>query len=622
MKNTFNYLLISSIFLLVSCNVNQPSITSNDVTSSTIPSTNSVSGDSSSTISNIPSTTNSISTDTPTTFKDIKYDFNPTGEPDFNKQLGIFNPLGNMMNVWEHYRGDGVKVAIIDSGFDINHPEFTNAKNKISSDSAYIYTSNGTIYTKKGIEHVNITDGDSHGTMCAGILGALSNDKGITGMAPNAELMFIKIDKKHTSYAEAFKYAADNGARIISTSLGAYPNSNGETFGDVHFPAGTDLSTVFQSNINYAHNKGVVIVAASGNNLSTALTYPAGNDNVIGVGGLNYGSLTNIWNENNGEGSNYNGSKQYVDIFAPSNGIYAPGFDVSNNRSTYWSNGKGTSFSAPLVAGALALYFQKYPDHTNIQTIDALKNSATNINSYNDKNMGWGRLNVEKLLNISEDIEINPIVSSTTISQDVTTLNIIDEEGWDFRTLHLYDVKFASNYSYYELENYFDSMYNNRVATANYYKEGTTMCWAYTDENFIGDYYLCLGNKDHAVATTYQYIFPWWVEGFKYQIVNNNHWYPENGNEVTKNLVTYNSYFWFDSDTSFGVSQVQENKTNSYSFPAVNIKEISSSKEDSYVTSVFDFYYPKNISAQYYLDSSHNIRYIIDVFKKDTILYY
>lgn len=186
------------------------------------------------------------------------YSYNPSGEPDFNKQLGIFNPIGNMGRVWESYRGDKIKVAIIDSGFDINHPEFfdMDGKTRISSDSAYIYTnkSNNQINIQKGIQYVDITDGDSHGTMCAGLLGASKNNIGITGVAPNVELLFVKIDKYYLSYAEAFKYAADNGAKIISTSLGAYPNSYGETSGDVHFPAGVNLANVFQTNINYAYH--------------------------------------------------------------------------------------------------------------------------------------------------------------------------------------------------------------------------------------------------------------------------------------------------------------------------------------------------------------------------------
>ena len=62
--------------------------------------------------------------------------------------------------------------------------------------------------------------------------------------------------------------------------------------------------------------------------------------------------------------------------------------------------------------------------------------------------MGWGRLDVGKLLKISEDISKETISSSTTISQKATKLKIIDEEGWNMRTLHLFSVTFETGYGY------------------------------------------------------------------------------------------------------------------------------------------------------------------------------
>lgn len=625
MKTKYIIFLLPFSLIVSSCGVDSP------LSNSHI--SNVSSGTSSSIVTPTPSTTgNSTNPSTSVTPSIIideyqkTYSYNPSGEPDFNKQLGIFNPIGNMGRVWESYRGDKIKVAIIDSGFDINHPEFfdMDGKTRISSDSAYIYTnkSNNQINIQKGIQYVDITDGDSHGTMCAGLLGASKNNIGITGVAPNVELLFVKIDKYYLSYAEAFKYAADNGAKIISTSLGAYPNSYGETSGDVHFPAGVNLSNVFQTNINYAYHKGVTIVAATGNNLSTNPTYPAANDNVIGAGGLNCGSSTYIWDEKNGEGSNYNGQTKYVDVFAPSSGIYAPGYDVQKGSHTYWSDGKGTSFSAPIVAGAIALYFQKYPNKTNIDVINDLKITSTNINSYNNKDMGWGALNVEKLLNINVDYNSHSYSPSTTINQDATVLNIIDEEGWDFRTLHLFDLTFEDNYSYLELEKYFNHFYGNKIPTASYQKEGTTKGWGYTDENYIGDYYLCIGNTVHASPTNYQYVFPWWVKSFKYQIVNNNHWFPEGGNAVTigDSKKEINAYFWYENDYNFGVSQVVGNATR-YNFNAITINEILSSKSDKYTSSVYDFYTP-NKSKIYYLNQNKNSIYYIKQLNVDTTLFY
>lgn len=521
----------------------------------------------------------------------LDYSLHPLSEPSINRQLVTFNPMGNLMDVWDYYRGDGVLVAVIDSGFDYDHPEFIdiNGKSRVSEKSAYIYTT-ASKQTKieVGRNKVDITDGDSHGTICAGLLGSSVNKKGITGIAPNVDLMLIKIDKHALSMAEAFKYAADNGAKVISTSLGQYPNPSGESYGDIHFEMGLDLSTVFNENINYAYNKGVTIVAATGNSRETRLSYPAGCQNVIGAGGLNAGSKTQIW-DNGYEGSNYNGNQVYVDVFAPSDGIYAPGFDTSTNKPTYWDEAKGTSFAAPLIAGAIALYYQKYPDATNVQVENALKNACTNLSSYNNnKNMGWGRLDVDKFLKISEDIKDVKITPTTSITQSATKLQIIDEEGWNFRTLHLYNLVFESGYGYKEFEDYLDYTYTQKVSTSSYQLEGTKKCYAYTDEGYVGDYYLCLGNTVDGKQTQYDYIFPWWVKEFSYQIVNNNHWFPEDGG----NSITYSngygkdvkSYFWYDSPTQFDVTQVVGNSFNT-SIPA--FKVINKNNEEN-IVSIFD----------------------------------
>lgn len=564
-----------------------------------------------------------------------KYKSNPTSEPDINKQLHTINPLGNITTVWDYYRGDDVVVAVIDSGFDYNHPEFTDLDGnlRITENSVYIYTdSNKKVQKRVGIEHVGITDGDSHGTMCAGILGSSVNNYGITGIAPNCKLMLIKIDKKSSSFAEAFRYAADNGAKIISTSLGTYPNPSGETYGDVIFPAGEDISKTFNSSIEYAYNKGVTIIAATGNSRTTTLSYPAGCDYVIGAGGLNSGSMTQIW-DNGWEGSNYNGSKVYVDVFAPSDGIYAPGFDTSTNHSTYWSDAKGTSFAAPIIAGAAALYFEKYPNKTNKDFELALKNTSVNINNYNNnKNMGWGRLDVSKLLNISEDIVNDSYNPTQKISQTATQLHVVDQSGWNLRTIHLFNMTFEEGYGYTDFEKFLTQEYGNRIPTASYDVEGVKRGWGYTDEAYIGDYYVTMGNSAHAQATTYDYYFPWWVTGFSYQIINYSNWLPEGGHTISKNYgygKTVTATFKYANNTPSINQTIGSKKT--YSMDAINvtINYIGIDKNDEVIKSSIYDYFTKKFTLKVqnkefvglFIDSECSILYTDSIITKDTKLY-
>ena len=519
------------------------------------------------------------------------YTSHPSSEPAFNEQLQIFNHIGDIDEVWNYYRGEGVSVAVIDSGFDINHPEFYNSdgSSRISDRSVYIYTnSNGTISKQIGKDKVGITDGDSHGSMCAGLVGSAVNGKGISGIAPECELILIKIDKKISSMAEAFKYCGDNNIKVVSVSLGAYPSSSGSSYGDLIYDAGIDLSTYFNESINYAYNNGVTIVCAVGNDKSTSLTYPAGCPNVIGAGGMMAGSDTLIWDEG-GEGSNYNGNIRYVDVFAPGCGIYAPGFDTSKNQSTYWSGGKGTSFSAPIIAGAAALYFQKFPDKTNVDFESALKNSCLNISSYNgNKDLGYGRIDVGKLLNIEEDIKEVEYNSTTTLSKQATKLVLIDEAGWNIRTLHIYNLSFASGYGYYDFERFLSYEYGY-LPTDLYQLEGTNRCWSYSDQGWSGDYFIAAGNSANGVPTTHEYILPWWVTGATYQFVNNSNWLPKEGLTFDSNdgyLKTINNYFWYKSSSDTGVSKVV-GSAYMHLYPTVTVSINNELKE----LIIYDYFY-------------------------------
>ena len=546
------------------------------------------------------------------------YEKHPTSEPNYGVQLKVLNHIGDINTTWDYYRGEGVTLAVIDSGFDYQHPEFINedGSSRVSDKSVYIYTdASGKTHRKSGIENVGITDGDSHGTMCAGLAASGVNSTGISGVAPECELVLIKIDKKAQSMADAFRYCGDNNIKVVSVSLGMYPSSSGASSGDIIFEAGLDLSTYFNDSISYAYSKGVTIVAATGNSKTTTVSYPAGCDYVIGAGGLNKDSSTLIWDEGY-EGSNYNGSVRYVDVFAPSSGIYAPGYDASSNKSTYWDEGKGTSFAAPIVAGIAALYFQKYNTATNADFEKALKETCVNISSYNgNKDMGYGRIDVGALLNINEDkkeLDYNP---STTVNKTATNIHFEDEAGWDLKTLHIYNFRFASGYGYHDLERFFDYTYG-RVSTSSYKLEGTTKCWAYSDEGWSGDYFINIGNTTKGSQTNYDYLLPWWVSGATYQFVNNNNWLPVQGLIFSKTNgygKIINNYFYYNSSSDTGVSKTNGEAYN-YDYPAVNVY-INDQQVDK--TIVYDYY--ENNSC--YINKAKTIKYLRNILTQDTYLY-
>jgi len=213
-------------------------------------------------------------------------------------------------------------------------------------------------------------DGALHGTHVAGIIAAeRNNGKGMNGIAHNVEIMTVRAvpngDEYDKDIALAFRYAVDNGAKVINTSFGKSYSTHSKWVYDA---------------IKYAAEKDVLIVNAAGNDgtdLDTKNIYP--NDqvsngaeianNFLTVGALNfkYGS------ELVATFSNY--GKINVDVFAPGVKIYAP---VPHNK---YQHLQGTSMASPNVAGVAALIRSYYPKLKAAQVKQILMTSGLPIKS-------------------------------------------------------------------------------------------------------------------------------------------------------------------------------------------------------------------------------------------------
>ena len=332
-------------------------------------------------------------------------------EPYLNRQYYL-NHIGDIYSVWQKYRGKGVTIAVIDSAFDASHEDLKRADgtSKVSSKSASFTYNGNKVTTTVGVNAVQDLS-DSHGTFCAGVAAAAINGKGVIGVAPEADLMLLKTDKKPKSIVEAFKYAADNGAKVVTISIGSYYNYEGDLVND-----GSDLSTVFNSATTYCVNKGVVVCSAAGNggdSQPTEYTFPGASDNVIGCGGLESNSSGEIWS-----GTSYNSSKtyQFVDVFAPANNMFnICNFQRNGKQVLYDGGWDGTSFASPIVAGLAALYFEKYPNNTAKQFESALYTSCHTLNDSTiatANQLGYGRVDVMRLLDMTNDVTVTLKVKS------------------------------------------------------------------------------------------------------------------------------------------------------------------------------------------------------------------
>jgi thermitase len=236
-------------------------------------------------------------------------------------------------SAWDITRGSSsVKVAIIDTGVDYNHPDLAGGVIK-----GYDYVDNDW----------DPMDRNNHGTHCAGIAAATTNNStGIAGMAPNVYIYAVRVLDANGSgslddVANGIYHAVDNGVKVVSLSLGG--------------PSG---ATSLQNAVSYAASKGVVVVAAAGNENTSAPSYPAYYSSAIAVAATDR-------NDNRASFSNYG---SWVDVAAPGVDIAST---VRNGGYQYMS---GTSMATPLVAGIAGLLASQGRSASNIRA--AIENTA------------------------------------------------------------------------------------------------------------------------------------------------------------------------------------------------------------------------------------------------------
>jgi thermitase len=245
-----------------------------------------------------------------------------------------------------------INIAILDTGVDLDHPDLAA---KIVSNINF--SSSATV-----------DDVDGHGTHVAGIAAAMTNNGiGVAGLGYASTIMNVKVlgDTGAGSYsglASGIIWAADNGAEVISMSLG-----------------GSSYSSTLENAVNYAWSKGVVVVAAAGNYGSTTPFYPAAYANCMAV------AATNGWDAK-ASFSNYG---DWVDVAAPGTGIYA-----TLKNSSYGSM-SGTSMAAPHVAGLAALVFTTVSDTSgNGKLNDEVRSRIeTTCDDIGVSGIGHGRIN-------------------------------------------------------------------------------------------------------------------------------------------------------------------------------------------------------------------------------------
>lgn len=332
-------------------------------------------------------------------------------DPDYSSQWGLQKV--NIETAWDKTTGSGdIVVAVIDTGIDYEHEDLSAniwhntdeiAGNGVDDDH------NGLVDDVMGYDFVNRDtdpmDDNKHGTHCAGIIGARSDNlTGITGISPNVSLMPLKVLAANGSGSTlnifyGFKYAVENGARIISMSLGGYGFNYLSYYGAY-----------------YAYKNNVLVVAAAGNeanNNDADPVYPAGFpfSNIIAVASTGTKDTLSGF-------SNY--GARSVDIAAPGEGIY------STVPGDGYASLSGTSMATPFVSGTAALVLAMDDSLSHIKAKAFILNNSTFLNDLEGKVYTGSRLDaggivsapdLQKVLTVSA---LSPDADSTDIALDST----------------------------------------------------------------------------------------------------------------------------------------------------------------------------------------------------------
>lgn len=223
--------------------------------------------------------------------------------------------------LWQSSRGEGVRVAVLDTGIAAEHPDLATG-----------------IEAFEDFTHSGLHDGQGHGTHVSGIIGARANHLGVVGVAPACRILMGKVLNddgagSNENIAEGIRWAISRKADIINMSLG-----------------GPAPSAVLEQAVMEALKAGVAIIAAAGNEGEIGLDtigYPAKYPGVIVVGSV----------DRNLKRSKFSSIGQRLDVMAPGGQI------LSTYPPRAYAVLSGTSMATPFVSGVAALCLAKHRLH-------------------------------------------------------------------------------------------------------------------------------------------------------------------------------------------------------------------------------------------------------------------
>jgi len=290
-------------------------------------------------------------------------------------------------SAWSSSTGAGIKVAILDTGIQYDHPDLAaNIKGGIS-----------VVGDENSTDNAKWDDGHWHGTHVAGIVAAINNDIGVVGVAPAAWLYAVKVLADNgegyiSDVIEGMDWCVQNGMQVLNMSLG--------TASDV---------LAFKEACDKAYADGILLVAAAGNEDDNGVLYPAKYESVIAVAATDAYDNVPSWSSRGPE----------VELAAPGVNI------LSTSKGSNYAWADGTSMASPHVAGTAALIWAKNPGLTNVLVRSILQQTAQDLGPVGKDNVyGYGLVMAPEYgVDVSVLPEYQSGLNGQTLNYTVTVVN-------------------------------------------------------------------------------------------------------------------------------------------------------------------------------------------------------
>ncbi|WP_406865462.1 S8 family serine peptidase [Streptomyces sp. HUAS MG47] len=266
--------------------------------------------------------------------------------------------------VWRVATGDGITVAVVDTGVDSTVSEL---RGKVLPGHDF--------YEGRGRGRTDGDDTERHGTNMALAIAGRVDERGVTGIAPGARILPIRVGDKHNfgiarPAAEGIRYAVDNGAKVINISM-----------------AGTARPTdrpAWQAAVDYALRKGAIVFAGAGNDGSGVPQYPAAIPGVVAVGALG----------RDGTRAGFSNHGDHLALAAP--GVDMPG-RCTADKAEYCAF-DGTSHATAIASASAALIWSAHPEWTGNQVLRVMLQTAGHVGPVPSRFIGYGSVRPAQVL--------------------------------------------------------------------------------------------------------------------------------------------------------------------------------------------------------------------------------